>query len=56
MQDIITTRRRITMVAKSFQSMTQMCEPFVENGRMYVNVKNETISIKNSLKILFMIK
>lgn len=29
------------MVAKSFQSMTQMCEPFVEKGRMYVNVKNE---------------
>ena len=29
------------MVAKSFQGMTQMCEPFAEKGRMYVNVKNE---------------
>lgn len=29
------------MVAKSFQSMKQLCEPFMENGRMYVNVKNE---------------
>ena len=29
------------MVAKSFQSMKQMGEPFVENGKMYVNVQNE---------------
>ena len=29
------------MVAKSFQSMTQMGEPFVSKGKMYVQVKNE---------------
>ena len=29
------------MVAKSFQSMKQMGEPFVEKGKMYVNVQNE---------------
>lgn len=29
------------MVAKSFQSMTQLCEPYKKNGRMYVKVKNE---------------
>ena len=29
------------MVAKSFQSMTQIEEPFSENGKMYVMVKNE---------------
>lgn len=28
------------MVAKSYQSMEQVCDPFMENGRMYVNVKN----------------
>lgn len=29
------------MVAKSFQSMKQMGEPFMENGKMYVKVQNE---------------
>lgn len=29
------------MVAKSFQSMTQVCEPYEKNGRMYVKVLNE---------------
>ena len=29
------------MVAKSFQSMTQVCEPYEKNGRMYVRVLNE---------------
>ena len=29
------------MVAKSFQSMTQLCEPFESEGRMYVKVRNE---------------
>ena len=29
------------MVAKSFQSMKQLGEPFCENGRMYINIQNE---------------
>ena len=29
------------MVAKSFQNMKQLGEPFNEKGKMYVNVKNE---------------
>lgn len=29
------------MVAKSFQSMKQLGEPFCEKGKMYVNVQNE---------------
>lgn len=29
------------MVAKSFQSMTQVSDPYKEGGRMYVSVKNE---------------
>ena len=29
------------MVAKSFQSMKQLGEPFYEKGKMYVNVQNE---------------
>lgn len=29
------------MVAKSFQSMKQLDEPFCEKGKMYVNVQNE---------------
>lgn len=29
------------MVAKSFQSMTQIGEPYMSNGKMYVQVKNE---------------
>lgn len=29
------------MVAKSFQSMTQIGEPYMSSGRMYVQVKNE---------------
>ena len=29
------------MVAKSFQSMTQICEPYKLNGREYVKVRNE---------------
>ena len=29
------------MVAKSFQSMTQIGDPYISNGRMYVQVKNE---------------
>ena len=29
------------MVAKSFQSMKQLGEPFCEKGRMYVNIQNE---------------
>lgn len=29
------------MVAKSFQSMKQLGEPFSENGKMYINVQNE---------------
>ena len=29
------------MVAKSFQSMKQLGDPFCEKGKMYVNVQNE---------------
>lgn len=28
------------MVAKSFQAMEQICEPYLANGKMYVQVKN----------------
>ena len=38
------------MVAKSYQSMTQMGEPFKESGRMYVKVRNEKTGTERKVR------
>jgi hypothetical protein len=38
------------MVAKSFQNMTQLCEPYSANGKMYVKVRNEKTGTERQVR------
>lgn len=38
------------MVAKSFQTFTQICDPYEKNGRMYVDVINPSTGSKRSVR------